>query len=507
MNAITRIYKPSLMALAAILFCAAAHMQNRLNADRAELGFTRLAPLENAPPVLAFTTVALGGFRGLIVNALWIRANDLQEEDKYFDMVQLVDWITKLEPHFVDVWRVEAWNMAYNISVKFKDPEDRWHWVERGIQLLRDDGIRFNPGETLIYRDLSWIFQHKIGAYLDDAHMRYKLRWAQEMQDVLGGRPNFEALLHPQTAAERERGRRLREVYKMDPAIVQKVDQDYGPLDWRLPDAHAIYWAELARLKAKPADQETVRRSIYQSMQQACLRGGDLDRSITNVTAENFKLWPNLDLVPKVNEAYEEMINETEEPGLKENVRNGHKNFLKLAVYLLYEDNRMTNAAYWFNELKTTYTNAFVGKQANISLEDYAIGQIVEGYDEMDPNKVTGAIVSMFHREFVALVTDQNDKAVNYQNLAWQIWNRYTEKLGDAAQQQRLALKPLADLRQLALEQEWKRMSERAQAILRTKLNLPLPKPAPAPPPAPLVAPPNNDATPAPPPNGGTTPP
>ena len=101
-----------------------------------------MAPLENAPPVLAFTTVALGGFRGLIANALWIRANDLQEEDKYFEMVQLADWITKLQPHFTTVWVHQAWNMAYNISIKFNDMNDRWLWVLRGIELLRDRGLR-----------------------------------------------------------------------------------------------------------------------------------------------------------------------------------------------------------------------------------------------------------------------------------------------------------------------------------------------------------------------------
>jgi hypothetical protein len=110
--------------------------------------------LEEAPPVLAFTTVALGGFRGLISNALWIRASDLQDEDKFFEMAQLADWITKLEPHFVQVRLVQAWNMAYNISVKFKDYNDRWRWVSRGIELLRDQGLKYNPNETLIYREL-----------------------------------------------------------------------------------------------------------------------------------------------------------------------------------------------------------------------------------------------------------------------------------------------------------------------------------------------------------------
>ena len=96
-------------------------MQQSLNRDRDRLGLTRVQPLENAPPVLAFTTVALGGFRGLISNVLWMRATDLQDDDKFFEMAQLADWITKLEPHFVQVWLVQAWNMAYNISVKFKE--------------------------------------------------------------------------------------------------------------------------------------------------------------------------------------------------------------------------------------------------------------------------------------------------------------------------------------------------------------------------------------------------
>ena len=101
--------------------------------------------------MLAFTTVALGGFRGLIANALWIRANDLQQDDKFFEAAQLASWITELEPSFTQVWLFQAWNMAYNISVKFKDFPDRWRWVERGIELLRDEGLRYNPNNVLTF--------------------------------------------------------------------------------------------------------------------------------------------------------------------------------------------------------------------------------------------------------------------------------------------------------------------------------------------------------------------
>src|SRR5437867_8399530 len=182
-------YKPLLLLLALLLVCGAAQFQRVLNRQRSDpkLGLMRVADLgTNAPPVLAFTTVALGGFRGLIANALWIRANDLQEEGKYFEMVQLADWITKLEPHFTTVWIHQAWNMAYNISIKLNDPSDRWPWVLRGIELLRAQGLRYNPKEPLIYRELAWFYQHKMGQNLDDGHDYYKHVWAEQMQRVLG---------------------------------------------------------------------------------------------------------------------------------------------------------------------------------------------------------------------------------------------------------------------------------------------------------------------------------
>jgi hypothetical protein len=492
MNFWTRIYKPVLLILAAAFFCLAGQMQSRLNVDRKSMGLTKLDPLQNAPPVLAFTTVALGGFRGLIANALWMRLSDLQNDDKYFEMVQLADWITKLQPHMVAVWQYQAWNMAYNISVKFKSHEDRWQWVLRGIQLLRDDGLKYNPNETRIYRDLSWLFQHKMGANLDDAHMTYKLHWAQMMQEVLGGRPDFKELENPTTPEWKERARQLREVYKMDPKIVEQVDKAYGPFDWRLPDAHAVYWAELGRIYGRAESQETLRRSVYQTMQQMGFRGGSLSPYITNWTRENFVLRPNLDQIPTISASYERMIaEETNNPqGLQQNMETAHKNFLKQAIYLLYEDGREKDAQHWFTHLKTIYTNAFVGKEANISLENFAVSQIITDNNETDQDKVEASILGMFDNEFLCLITDNDDQAINYDNMAKKIWKHYNDQTVGASKE-RLELKSIAQLRQYVLDRLMNPnggLSPRARAILKSKLNLPAeqPKPAPA---APAPAP------------------
>ncbi|MBN1818433.1 MAG: hypothetical protein JW828_13815 [Sedimentisphaerales bacterium] len=155
---------------------------------REDMGLVVNASLENAPPSLAFATVAMGAFRGLVVDVLWIRADRLKEEGLFFDAKQLAEWITVLQPRFSTVWVFHAWNMAYNISVAVpaEQWQERWRWVRNGLELLRDRGIPMNPQSIILYRELAWIFQHKMGALSDDCHPHYKRELALEMQQLLG---------------------------------------------------------------------------------------------------------------------------------------------------------------------------------------------------------------------------------------------------------------------------------------------------------------------------------
>ncbi|HUW20548.1 MAG TPA: hypothetical protein VMW16_14725 [Sedimentisphaerales bacterium] len=184
--------------LAVALLGAAGTQLDYINSQRQELKLISNTPLENAPPSLAFATVAMGAFRGLVVDILWMRAETLKEEGQFFDAKQLADWITTLQPRFAAVWDFQSWNMAYNISVAIPatQPEERWRWVKNGYELLRDQGIALNPKSVLLYRQLAFMFQHKIGALSDDAHKYYKLQLAEAMEPLLGPADNryFEAL-------------------------------------------------------------------------------------------------------------------------------------------------------------------------------------------------------------------------------------------------------------------------------------------------------------------------
>jgi hypothetical protein len=70
--------------------------------------------------------------------------------------------IAMLEPHFIQVWRFQGWNLSYNVSVEFDDYRERYRWVIRGIDYLMD-GIRYNQKEPMLFSDVGWFISHKIG--------------------------------------------------------------------------------------------------------------------------------------------------------------------------------------------------------------------------------------------------------------------------------------------------------------------------------------------------------
>lgn len=466
-----KFYKPALAGLAAGLLVVVSLVQSSLNVSREKLGITRLDPLNNMPPVLAFTTQALGGFRGLIANALWIRATDLQEQDRYFEMMQLADWITKLEPHYVGVWNVQSWNMVYNISIKFKDPADRWRFVKGGIELLRDEGLKFNPGEVMMYRELGWYFQHKMGQNMDDAHMYFKLKWAKEMNDLFGsGRPNFAALINPKTDDEKQRAQILRDKYKMDPKVMKDIDDKYGPLEWRMPETHSIYWAWLGLQKANGENLIALRRMIYQSMQLAFFRGAIIE----DLLQGQITFGPNLDMVENANRSYEDMLALDKENA--EQIKTGHRNFLRNVPYFLYLYNRQTEAAKWMKILQEKYPE-IVGP--NVTVDDYAVSKTLEEVGETSQDKTSVVVGGLIIKYFASLIQDDDDAAMNFYGLATKVWERFQFKI--KGQENRIGLKPLPEMRKEILEKMLdpeRGINPELQARLRTKLNLPAPAPS-----------------------------
>ncbi len=484
-----RVKKILLLLLTAALLFTSGRVQHSMNADRERLGMTYTAVLDNAPPMLAFTTVALGGFRGLISNFLWMRANELQQDDKFFEAAQLASWITALEPHFSQVWVFQGWNMAYNISVKFKengpgDYTDRWHWVQNGIELMRDGGLKYNPDDVLIFRELAWQYQHKMGANLDDANVFYKMKWADEMSGFFGENgTNYQSLVAPQNGIDRTNAAVLREKFKLEPEFIKFVDEKYGPLDWRLPEAHALYWgakgldqAEKHPDKVKPDDLIQLRRIVYQSIYQAFKHG----RIIYNPFSQRYSLGPNLDLVNRVNEVYEKMAVDDEKN--RDHIERAQRNALRDSIYFLYENNRMDDANKWFKYLGQKFPDKPIVENdpdslpKNLTFDDYAVAVVQIDIGETSQERVTSAVQGLLVRAYLALVLDDDSRYQNFKNLATRVHQKYMKSTSGSRGETRIPLPPMNELSKTVVNDllnPQRGVPAEARAILRTKLGLP----------------------------------
>ena len=175
----------AVIALAACVTFSSMYVP-RINQARSKMGFVTDNLKDALPPESMISTALLSVFRGLAVNFLWFRANQMKEAGQFWEANTLAQTITTLQPRFPQVWSFHAWNMAYNISVMTHTPEERWEWVRKGVLLLRERGIPYNPTAVLLYKELGWIFFHKIGQFSDDENFYYKRRMAYEWQEILG---------------------------------------------------------------------------------------------------------------------------------------------------------------------------------------------------------------------------------------------------------------------------------------------------------------------------------
>jgi len=215
-----------------------------VGAAAAQYGLMRQRPV--ASPLLAEGALAaIGGLRSIAAEVIWFRLDRLQEEGRYVELAQLASALTSMEPHTPEVWSYAAWNLAYNVSVMMATHEDRWRWVHAGLRLLRDEGLRLNPREAELYRELAWLFEIKIGANIDSAASLYRRKWREIVADV--------------------KSRGAWEELGMRPERMLAVEKATGLDDWGNPQLSAIYWAAQGLLFARDKEKGL----LIEVMQQA----------------------------------------------------------------------------------------------------------------------------------------------------------------------------------------------------------------------------------------------
>ncbi len=247
-----------LIVLAVILSRTLAQ-QRRNGLPDAYAGYTA-----TEPPALTFILAGLGCARGIASEILWFRANRLQDEGRYMELVQISDWIARLDPRAADAWIYNAWNLAYNISSLLDNHEERLTWVQNGFSLLQNDALRYNPRSARIYRELAWMYLNKIGDNLDAAHLTYKIDLAKKMAEMVDGNGHIKENVQTRS--------KLHEI-GLDFGFIQAIEKSCGKLDWRAAESHALYWAMRGRPYATGLEEMQIQRVIYQALLLGFIRG------------------------------------------------------------------------------------------------------------------------------------------------------------------------------------------------------------------------------------------
>jgi hypothetical protein len=106
--------------------------------------------------------LALGGFRGILADMLWIRAIRHQEAGRYYELKLLCDMILKLQPTFTQVHAFQAYNMSYNLAYKAEGPEDKWYWIRSGLMTL-ERGLERNYRNYSLWFELGFQYFDRFG--------------------------------------------------------------------------------------------------------------------------------------------------------------------------------------------------------------------------------------------------------------------------------------------------------------------------------------------------------
>ena len=486
-----------LILLAVVCFGCAAMILPVVDLSRGRLAsFTPYAGAPTQPEIVLLTNL-LGGFRGLLVDAVWYRASKLQQEQKFWELYQLYDWIGKLEPHLEEVWVFNGWNMSYNLVAELSDSEARWQWIMRAIEWLRDQGLKYNPRSAKIMKEISWIFFHKMGRNADVHNLYYKHRWAlmireamgsRDMQDVAGiaeaaqkyktiddllrepdvakalgeyrlGPPDdtiaqiakakeisalptelITLLVKKGNESARKKvlnyfaARVLREVYKMDRFdVMVQMEEAYGKFDWRLPEAHAIYWAHLAR----EAGQQTTSfqkllkdrlkhdRIILSCLQEAMRRG--IIAYMSPNPNDPMIVTFDLGKVDGVNKFYEYMLDtyriELDYYG-HSSVGDGHEGFLKEIAFDLYFAGYTKEAQKYHLLRKKMYDKPL----PFVPLKEFVLGQVDDFVNEnATPSKMTAFVTNVLTNAYTLYCINSLDEARKLESLARDAWVAYLQ--------------------------------------------------------------------------------
>lgn len=165
----------------------------------------------------------------------------------------------------------------------------------------------------------------------------------------------------------------LREVYKLEAAHMAELVQLFGPMDWRVVDAHSLYWISRGLIAGGETvssfgnDKTNTSRLLFFSLRNLRERNRIIFEPYPPAIHRSyFNTLPDLNFIEPLHRAYltyGAMIDpDPGRGGAGETFRTGHINFLRESVILLYLADREREAQKYYDYLRQTYYTTDAGE-------------------------------------------------------------------------------------------------------------------------------------------------
>ena len=232
----------------------------------------------------------------------------------------------------------------------------------------------------------------------------------ERFDEIVGARekrPAGQALLH---YLQR---RALKEVYKLDPQTMADLIAIFGPMDWRVVDAHSLYWVNQGLIAGEETiskfgnDKINTARLIFFSLRNLYYRNRlTFEPNWENeyYSYINFNL--DLNFIESMHQAYlvyGKMLDpDPEETGVGRIFRTGHANFLADAIRALYFAGREREANYYYEYLRANYGRNSAGDFNPAyakTLKEFVIDSMRDEVSGWEPTRqaITGLLLNAYN--------------------------------------------------------------------------------------------------------------
>jgi hypothetical protein len=273
----------------------------------------------------------------------------------------------------------------------------------------------------------------------------------------------------------------LRDVYKLRADRMADLMATFGPIDWRVVDAHSVYWVNEGLIATEDSirnirnDKTNTARLIFFSLRNLMQRNRiTFEPYTTNINYAYINFNPDWNFIESMHQAYltyGAMLDpEPELKGAGVTYRSGHINFLAEAVRMLYFADRVPEAAHYFEYLRETYgvKNGELEARYAKPLRDYVFDTLAE--DGGSLNEKRSQIYGYLTQAWFNLSQGNRAQANMLRQAAQVVWEKYNEEVGEE-EITKLALPPFREI-QLDTLLSWYRQPAISQVSLVDKARL-----------------------------------